>query len=228
MMQILINSLLFLHVAAGLTTLIAGPFAIFYNWNNAKAHRRAGKIFFFAMLLVCITSVLTFARHPEKVFYQFLFALAFMVAAQVSRGVRAIFLMKGKELNYIDYSITGVLGVSGAGMLAYGLSLWSTSESVALPILFCVFGTGALSDTYKCWKVIRAHSEQGPLDHLKIHIDAMLGGFVASTTAFTVNIAHGLPWYIQWFGPTIVLIPVMVYFGKKLKQKRATARSVTA
>ncbi|MDO8367763.1 MAG: hypothetical protein Q7T20_13260, partial [Saprospiraceae bacterium] len=44
-----------------------------------------------------------------------------------------------------------------------------------------------------------------PLDWMQLHLGTMLGAFTASTTAFTVNSAYFLPWWAQWFGPTLLL-----------------------
>jgi hypothetical protein len=55
-----------------------------------------------------------------------------------------------------------------------------------------------------------------PMVWYKLHVATMLGAFTASTTAFTVNAAHFLPWYIQWFGPTLALLPLQFYFAKKI------------
>ena len=56
----------------------------------------------------------------------------------------------------------------------------------------------------------------------------MIGAFIASTTAFTVNIGGDyLPWYLQWFGPTIALLPLQFYWGRKLKnQMKGTQKQV--
>jgi hypothetical protein len=221
MLALLVQSLLFLHVAAGITTLVSGPFAIFYNWNNAKAHRRAGKVFLYAMLVVCITSVITFARHPEKVFYQFLFGLAWIVLAGVVRGVRAIFLMKGaKTGHWIDMAIVATTAISGSIMVKYGLDLLAKDGVGPFSILFCVFGMGGMMDAYGWWRKTATSIATTGLDWLMEHKNSMLGAFMASTTAFTVNVGQVLPWYAQWFGPTLLLLPVSIYFGRKIKQKR--------
>lgn len=218
-MSILIKILLILHVAGGITTLISGPMAIFFNWNNVKAHRAAGKVFFIAMLVVCFSSTLTFARHPEKIFYQFLFGLSFVVLAQLVRGVRAIFLMKRQPVLTLDY-VLGILSlVAGAGMVGMAIYLLQKPELMPFAILFGVFGTGSIVDGVKWWKLIGGAERVRPLDWLQLHTGSMIGSFIASTTAFTVNVAHFLPWYAQWFGPTILLVPISIYFGKKIRAK---------
>jgi uncharacterized membrane protein len=219
-MSILIKILLILHVAGGITTLMSGPIAIFFNWNNTKAHRAAGKIFFIAMLVVCFSSILTFARHPEKVFYQFLFGLAFVVLAQLVRGVRAIFLMKRRPvLPLLDYGLLLTSLAAGVGMVGMSVYLLRQPELLPFTILFGVFGSGSIADGIKWWQHLRKIEQIQPMKWLELHTSSMIGSFIASTTAFTVNVAHFLPWYAQWFGPTVLLVPVSIYFGKKIRAR---------
>ncbi len=229
MLAILIQSLLIIHVAAGITTLVSGPFAIFYNWRNVRAHRLAGKVFLYAMLIVCISSIVTFARHPEVVFYQFLFGLAWIVLAGVVRGVRAIFLMKGAVAHWADIAIIATTAIAGMFMTSYGLQILSTNGVGAFSVLFCVFGLGGMMDAYNWWRKTAKIESVVALDWLMEHKSSMLGSFIASTTAFTVNIGQALPWYIQWFGPTLLLLPVSIYFGRKIKamKTRANAQQAT-
>ncbi len=220
MLALLIQSLLIAHIAAGIITLISGPLAIFYNWNNVKAHRRVGKIFFYAMLVVCISSIVTFARHPEVVFYQFLLGLAWVVLAGVTRGVRAIFIMKGAAAHWVDKAIFASSAIAGVVMTTYGLQILASKGMGPFSVLFCVFGLVGMKDAYNWWRKTADTKSLSALDWLVEHKSSMLGAFMASTTAFTVNVGQALPWYIQWFGPTLLLIPVSIYFGRKIRAKK--------
>jgi hypothetical protein len=64
---------------------------------------------------------------------------------------------------------------------------------------------------------------------MQLHLSTMLGAFTASTTAFTVNVApEFMPWWAQWFGPTMMLLPLQFYFGGKVKQMRDAAKAKKA
>ena len=93
-MEVLGNVSLWIHIAAGIITLIAGPIALFYNKNNEK-HKLVGKIFFYAMVIVVITSVTGFIKRPTVVFFQFLLGISFLVSYHIIRGIRGIRFMKG-------------------------------------------------------------------------------------------------------------------------------------
>lgn len=214
---------LYIHIIAGASTLLTGPIAIFYNFKDPKKHRIVGKTFFYAMLIVAITAIFGFLKRPDEVFYQFLLGISILVLTGILRGVRSIFLMKGGRVLPFDFAYTAVLGLNALFLL--GMSAWHfrAGTMIAFPILFGIFGAMSLADTFKNWKVFSRPGLLHRIDWMRLHSETMIGAFIASTTAFTVNAAHFLPWWAQWFGPTLLLLPLQFYFGKKLKSMRERA-----
>ena len=76
---------LIIHIVAGVLTLIAGPIAIFANRKYLKLHKIAGNVFFYAMLVVCVSAVIGFLKRPDQVFFQFLLGIAILVFAGILR-----------------------------------------------------------------------------------------------------------------------------------------------
>jgi len=76
----------FIHIIAGASTLVTGPIAIFYNFRDPRKHRIVGKAFYYAMLVVVVSAILGFFKHPDKVFFQFLLGLSLLVAGPVPIG----------------------------------------------------------------------------------------------------------------------------------------------
>lgn len=208
----------FLHVLAGIVTLIAGPIAIFYNFKNAKNHRLAGKIFFYAMLFVCFSAVIGYLKRPELIFYQFLLGISSLVFVGVITGIRAMLFMKNKaQLNALDWGVA-LLGIAtGIVMVLRAAQNWTNDGELIFSVLFVAFGIMALKDGIRHLRRLLDFSKISKQIWYKVHISNMLGGFIASTTAFTVNMGQSLPWVIQWFGATIILTPVIFYFNWKLK-----------
>lgn len=204
------------HILAGSITLIAGPVAIFYNFKNPRNHRIAGKVFFYAMLWVCFSAIMGYLRRPDWIFYQFLLGISVIVLAGVIRGIRSMQMMKGSTVKPLDWVLTISLGIFGLWMLWRAATL-ANGENIAFPILFGIFGLGATADTVKFLKNYLRAASVHKLDWYRFHVSDMLGAFTASTTAFTVNAAHFLPWYLQWFGPTLLILPLQFYFGRKIK-----------
>lgn len=222
-MELLGKISLFIHIIAGASTLITGPIAIFYNFKDPKKHRIVGKAFYYAMLIVVFSAILGFFKHPTHVFAQFLLGLSLLVLAGISRGVRSIFLMKGDAVKQFDWAYTVLLGLNGLWML--GMSAWhfTLGTMIAFPILFAVFGFMSMGDVWQNFRIFSNPALLHRLDWMRLHTSTMLGAFTASTTAFTVNAAHFLPWWAQWFGPTLLLLPLQFYFGNKLKSMRRVA-----
>ena len=214
------------HIFAGIISLVAGPVAIFYNFNDVRKHRIAGKIFFYAMLAICLTAVSGYLKRPDQVFFQFLLGIAVFVLASVLRGVRAMQMMQGAPVRRFDFGYTIVLGAFGLWMS--GMAVWHLQTGTALPfpVLFAVFGLGALADSGQNWRYFSRPGRVRRLDWYRLHAGSMLGAFTASTTAFTVNAAHFLPWYFQWFGPALVLLPLQVYFGRKIMAQQGHIREI--
>jgi len=215
-MELLGKIVLIIHIIAGVSTLITGPIAIFYNFKDPKKHRIVGKAFFYAMLIVGFSAIGGWLKRPDSVFMQFLMGIAIIVLTGVFRGVRTIFIMKGGPVLRFDFVYTAILGLGGVWMA--GMSIWHFQQGtmIAFPILFGVFGSMALKDTFQNVKIFTRPLALHRLDWMRLHASTMLGAFTASTTAFTVNAAHFLPWWAQWFGPTLLLLPVQFYFGRKL------------
>ena len=136
--------------------------------------------------------------------------------------------MKGGVVTNLEWSYTTVLGLNGMWML--GMAAWHFNEGtmVAIPILFSVFGTMSMFDVRQNWRVFSQPQLLKRLDWMALHTSTMLGAFTASTTAFTVNAAHFLPWWAQWFGPTLLILPLQFYFGGKLKKMRQNTRTQVA
>jgi Predicted membrane protein (DUF2306). len=217
--------LLLTHIAAGTVTLVAGPIAIFYNFRDLRKHRFVGKVFFYAMLVVAISAIISFFKRPEAVFYQFLLGISLLVLAGICRGVRSVFLMKGARVTGFDWAYTVLLGLNAVYMLSMAVLLSAKGAMIAFPVLFGVFGVMSASDTWMNWKVFRRPESLQRLDWMRLHLGTMLGAFTASTTAFTVNAASFLPWWAQWFGPTLLLLPLQFYFRRKVSVKQASLRA---
>lgn len=220
-MDMIWNANLILHIAAGTLTLLLGPVAIFTNQQYLRVHRPVGKVFYYAMIIVCASAAFSFARHPHHIFAQFLLGIAVFVWAGLMRGVRALQLMKRAPVVSWDYIYTGLLALGGLAMVGRGIWLWTMGMSIAFPILFLVFGAASLWGVRSNLQFFRRAESMHRLDWLHVHVMSMVGAFIASTTAFTVNAAPFLPWYLQWFGPTLLLIPVQMFFGRRISTQKA-------
>lgn len=219
---------LIIHIAAGVLTLIAGPIAIFANRKYLKVHKIAGNVFFYAMLIVCVSAVIGFLKRPDQIFFQFLLGIAILVFAGIMRGVRSLQIMKTFKVERVDFAYTGLLAFSALWMLGMGAWHFAQGTMIAFPILFSVFGTNSALDALKNIRMFSNPLNYERIEWLKLHVASMLGAFTASSTAFTVNAAPFLQWYFQWFGPTLLILPLQIYWGRKLKASSEKKKMVLA
>ena len=59
------------------------------------------------------------------------------------------------------------------------------------------------------------------------HISGMIGGYIATITAFTVQNIQMNPSWVPWLAPTAILVPFLVMTIKKFKNKSEKAKSLT-
>lgn len=213
---------LWIHIITGVVTLIAGPIALYYNKNN-RLHKLAGKVFFYAMCIVVATSILAFFKRPTVIFFQFLLGIGILVGYHTIRGVRAILFMKGvKTPTSFDTQWGWMAIASGLAMMGAAVYYYLQGVNIAFPILFGVFGLGSFVDGRYYVRLLNVEN----LDKrfwFQLHLNSMFGAFVASTTAFAVNAADFAPWYIQWFAPTIIMIPLQIHL---MRQRKVTKKDL--
>lgn len=219
-----LNSLnLTIHIIAGGGMLLFAPIAFLINTKNIKRHRLAGKIFNYCMAVVFVTSLLAILKDPTNIFRQFLLAIGILTFYSVVKGVRAIQIMKGSKITKFDYA--GVLILGTSGLFLIGAAFYTAffgNFYKSIPILFGVFGAMSVWEVPVMWKVY-SNPSKDKMDWFRLHIGSMMGAFIASCTAFTVNAFHGLPMLVQWFGPTIILVPLMIYYSRKFAPRKKIA-----
>jgi len=203
--------------------LLFAPIAFLINVKNKSRHVLAGKIFNYCMAIVGITSLIGILKNPSNIFLQFLFAIAILTAYSVVKGVRAIQIMKGSEIKKFDFICVATLGIAGLGLIGGAIyTFLSGNYPMSVSILFGVFGIMMTIEVPQMWKVY-SNPSKNKLDWFRIHIGSMMGAFIASCTAFTVNAVPHLPMLLKWFGPTIILMPLAFYYGRKFAPKKKKA-----
>lgn len=209
----MLSAALLLHIISGSVAILAGSFALGLV-HTQKWHRLSGKVFGLCLLLVYITA--TYMSVVKEI--TFLFYVAQFACFSTLLGIRSIQLHKGKKINWIDYSIaaTGIL-------IASGMLLSSIVGDNSLPrmILSAVFGILFLSFTLKTiWLMV--NTNRSPLAWFQNHVAGMASGYISMVTAFFVTGLDGLmPWYVAWFGPSIVLSIIISKTARKFISPKA-------
>ncbi|MEI6264410.1 MAG: DUF2306 domain-containing protein [Sphingobacteriia bacterium] len=192
------------HITAGSLGLITGIISM-STTKGMKSHKKAGKIFFYAMVMIFLSSIyMSIVKNNI-----FLLLIGFFSIYLASTGYRILSLKKigdhAANATAVDYLLgfTGIIaGISMAVLAIYYFSKGSNFGIVLLVFAIVSFGFG-FQDLYKFKKppTKKTHWING-------HALRMGGAFTATVTAFiVVNFNINQQW-ILWILPTLIIIPI--------------------
>ncbi|MEQ1734561.1 MAG: hypothetical protein ABL940_12870 [Bacteroidia bacterium] len=210
------KAILALHILAGATGLIAGTINMVRKKGD-KLHVLFGKAFLYGMLTAGCCSFALAVIHPSL----FLFMVGVFTIYLVGTGERYLFL---KQLHLtqkplvIDWALTIFMAIGGLTLIGAGIHGLINGNTFGL--VYVVFGGSGLKNVYD-----DVQNYQGKITNknywLLVHIGRMSGGYIAAFTAFLVTNSDKFPVAIQgtilWLLPTIIFVPLIVYWSKKVK-----------
>lgn len=194
------------HVLAGFLALFAGVGAIATKKGGLR-HRRAGKTYVYAMVVVAATSIglLAFEQSTTR---QFLALIAVFSFYFVFAGYRALGRKRpDASVSTVDWLAVGILVAASLGILAFGVTFWLAGNGFASVLLvFGAIGTGVgLADG----ATFAGYREGGTW--LGEHVFRMGAGYIATLSAFSsVNFLF-LPMVARWLWPTAVGVPAIAW-----------------
>jgi uncharacterized membrane protein len=216
-MDLLFTGLKYLHILAGSLALLCGPIAMM-NQNGGKLHRLSGKIYFYSMMIIVVSATVLAIRHEKW----FLLMVAIFTLYIISTGYRSLKLKKigrGQKAEQLDWLIWGLAVLAGLSLEFSGM-YWCFGEGNSFGIVPMVFGF-IVKDYQRFTRV-----SNDKLLWLKVHIGNMMGGYIATMTAFLVQNVHTDPAWIAWLAPTIVFVPVLSYTIRKFSLKQQKGGSI--
>jgi uncharacterized membrane protein len=209
--------LMIAHISGGVIALLSGIIPMVVTKGN-KAHRLFGKVFFTGMTVVFVTgfTVSLIKNIP------FLLLISIFSYYLVANGYRSLYLKKlhrGQKPTVVDWLLNIVSGIFMFGMVVFGsyLIIKGAVQMGIVSLVFGIIGTRGVITT------IRNFIKQPTSKSVWIegHISGMVGGYIASVTAFLVvnNDKYiGLPPVVAWLLPTALLVPYIVYWTRKYKR----------
>ncbi|MCW3076055.1 MAG: hypothetical protein JWO32_664 [Bacteroidetes bacterium] len=216
-MEKLTLSILILHITAATIALLSGLLAILFR-NKLKIHRPVGKIYFWAMTVVCSTAVYLSVIKLNI----FLFCVSFFTYYACLTAYRSLKLKKlhlGQKPTWFDWSIELFFGVMHIGFLGFAAFLL-ISGNTSFGIISLAFGFLGIRGNYITIKRFTGQQEYRNY-WLLAHISGMSGSYIGALTAFLVNNNKWIhaPQVLVWLGPTVFIIPLVVFEMKKHRQK---------
>lgn len=217
-----------IHILAGTLALFMAPVAMAVA-KGGKLHRFSGKVFFYGMAVICLTSVVMAMMKPDLLWLALLGVFSFHLAAS---GYRSLYLKKlhqGLKPMAVDLWLHGVAGVVNAGLLIWGAAHLFMKVHDLRSILYTVFG--AIGMFFVIMNVTRFYKRKhDKREWFFGHISGMIGGFIATVSAFSaVNFGGWFPWmpgWLVWLWPTLLGVPVIAAYTAYYKWRFARGHRV--
>jgi len=204
---------LILHIFAGSFGLIAGTIVVCTKKGN-DFHKFVGNIFFYSMLFAGASALILSILKTNN----FLFIVGVFTIYMVLTGKSFLFYLKNKlnKIRTLDKVIFATMSLTVLTFIALGVKLALVRNSFA--IVYFVFA-------FISWQFLKTDYSfsksniQKRKDILALHLQRMMGAYIASTTAFlVVNVKYipfEIPGFIWWLLPTAILTPLIFKWSKK-------------
>ena len=219
---------LFIHVLAGVISLSSGLVAMSYGKKGGKVHNIAGIIFYWAMTVIFLTTILFFIIYPANIRFHFFLMIGIVSFYPNRSGKRMLAMKNGLVPTAIDKIAAYSIGVSGICMLIYaGIGLIFPEKFGDYAILFIIFGMVSLVNSYGDLKFYLNYKTPIKMHWFFAHGGKMMGAYTAALTAFCVNIvprflSEDCPSFVYiftWTAPGLVFGIVSFNILKKYKIK---------
>lgn len=191
----MIQFILWIHFTFGFIALLAGPGAMLTS-KGSRWHRRYGKCYFWSMTMVTITALIVAIVRQEM----FLLMIAIFSFYFAFSGYRSLYLKTlTQRVKNIDWLGVLLILCSALGLLIYGIMLYKSNQNGLIALIFGLFGFSiAIGDIKRFCKPIT-----DPKAWFFLHMQKMLGAYIATITAFSVVNLTFLPNLVCWLWPTV-------------------------
>ncbi len=199
-----------LHITAGFVGFFVAPVALAVR-KGGPAHRRWGKVFFFAMV-VAGTTALAGAQHIHSLFLLLTAVFSLYMAAFGYRSVFLKHLAWDARVAPADWALAGAGLAVFLGTVGYGLAVGNVPVTV-------FGGIGAMT----AGRQLRGYARAGRWSKnqwLLNHIAGFMASYIAAVSAFSVTSLHFIPFPINFLWPTAIGMPIVAWWHRRVRQQR--------
>ena len=212
------------HIIAGAAILVFGTYALATK-PGGKAHRLVGKIFFWSMAWIFLSTLYMVSAIRFNLFLLIIGIFSFYLSFS---AYRVLYRKKKDRVHWIDW--TGAILTVFSGVVMMGLGIWVWQQQGLGPAVYLctIFGFFTIQAAWRDIRVLRTGSLDNPMWWLYQHMSGMGGAYIAGITAFLVQASAR--WFPNWDGQWIIwIIPgvlggilLSMYIGTyRKKHKRA-------
>lgn len=210
-MDVIFKVFLVIHATAGGMALLAGSINMIRKKGDTK-HAKMGLIYFYSVLLNALSAFFLAIYHPNL----FLFSLGVLSFYLISMGRRNLL----KSTSKIEKSVQLTDWLLAIGLFCFGiiLTIYSIYQgfSVGFNIIPFIFGVFPLYISILVIRKYKNAKQPSNADYVKGHIVNMMGSYITILSAFLVVNNRGyFPVVIGWFGPALVLVPLIMKWSRK-------------
>jgi uncharacterized membrane protein len=214
--------LLTLHIAAGFLSFLIAPIAL-CTAKGGPAHRRWGKIYFWAMACVA-ASALVLACYRPVLFLALVAVFSFYSAFIGYRVLKMKRIASNPKQDLrLDWAVGGTTFLASLSLAAFAVFRPVWIQNMTIPGV--VFGLLGMSISGQTMRVF-LHPSQDKMFWFYAHLRGMIGSYIAAWTAFcvvTLGRVVGGGWML-WVLPTAIGVPAIVlttaYYERKFSGKK--------
>ena len=207
------GTLLTFHILGGGLALITAIVAILskvFNMDH-RWHVYSGRLYHYGMIIVFVTAFPMAILKPNL----FLFLISIFSYYFVFTGWRAALNRKGKP-HWVDWAVTGLMGLTSIGMVLYAIYLLFIGVGEGITIL--VFGGIGSAQFWQDLTILRQGGIKGR-ERIVLHLSKMMGGTIATVTAFLVVNIDFQPSFVVWLAPTVLISPIIAWMTIQIRKK---------
>ncbi|PHR46368.1 MAG: hypothetical protein COA32_10970 [Fluviicola sp.] len=220
-----VDYFLFIHILAGILSLIFGFLAII-SLKGGKMHKRMGRVYALSMMMVFLSGTLIAGIKSNT----FLFLIAFLSFYSVFCGVRILKLkqlhlqQKAKWYDWFAGILNAIVNVVFVIVgLYYGFTYGFNSGGTLLSI---GFGIGGVLISYTNLLPFIKRPEESYHWYLS-HIGNMMGGYIATLTAFLSTMVTRFELmnpFVAFALPSLIGIPILFWYQSQIKKQYNTSK----
>jgi uncharacterized membrane protein len=213
-LQDFIKFIIYIHVITGTLAMIAGTVSMIAK-KGGKIHKKSGLVFFYSLLISDVISLFVSVMPEHE--SPFLFCIGVFTLYLIVGGY-LVLRYKQQTVNlFWDKILSTTMLITGIGMILYPIIQFGKFN-----IVLGVFGIVGIIMSFIDFARYRNKTKLRE-QYLQLHLSKMIGGFIASVTAFIVanGVISGL---IGWLSPGAIGIMVIAYWTIKLNRKRKSVQ----
>jgi uncharacterized membrane protein len=216
--------LMAVHIAAGFVALGAAPIAMLVT-KGGKIHRRFGKIYFWSMIVVALTAVISVLAFQAPPWLSMVAAFAFYLALS---GYRALYRKRpGLHPGVLDWGIV-LFGLgAGIGLIAWAGWAFLSGHAGAFTVIALALGVTAAVLARNEMKELAKPSGDRRAWWFR-HMTSMLGAYVATVTAFSATNFQFMPRVLRWLWPLVLGIVGITAWVRYYKLRFRSGASIGA